>query len=157
MRGALARASAGAVALTRPRTLAELVPPFLQWFELVRRRMPHTVAAYRFDLARFLEFCAQAKLSTPEQVTFQHCEFYLGWILTTHKVSPRTANRHLHALRSFWRWMIREGLATSNAPQETFMLPTEHRLPMYLSVVEQERVLATLARGTTLRARRDYA
>jgi site-specific recombinase XerD len=157
MRGALAVANADTIALTRPRTLAELVPPFLRWFELVRRRMPNTVNAYHFDLARFLAFCEEAQLTYPEDVSFRHTEFFLGWIQTVHKVAPRSANRHLHSLRSFWRWMVREGLATVNPAAETFMLPTEHRLPTYLTVPEQERVLATLARGTTLRARRDYA
>jgi len=154
--GALARA-AGAVGLHRPRTLAALVPPFLQWFALVRRRAPNTVTAYGFDLQRFLSFCAEAELAKPEDVTFQHVEFYLGWLQTVHEVAPCTANRHLYALRSWWRWMVREGIATLNPAAETFMLPTERRLPLYLTVPEQEKVLRTLAKGTTLRERRDYA
>ena len=157
MKATLVRAPASALTLTRPRTLAELVPPFLSWFELVRRRMPHTIAGYGFDLARFLEFCEQAKLTRPEQVTFRHVEFYLGWIQTAHKVKPRTANRHLHTLRSFWRWLIREELATINPAADTFMLPTERRLPTYLTVPEQEKVLRALACGPTLNNRRDYA
>jgi site-specific recombinase XerD len=156
MRGALAPV-ASAVLTREGRSIASLVPLFLQWLALVRRRMPNTVKSYAFDLARFLEFCDQAELTHPEEVTFRHCEFYLGWIQTTHGVSPVSANRHLQSLRSFWRWMVREGLATVNPAAETFLLPTAYRLPTYLTVPEQEKVLATLGRGTTLRARRDYA
>jgi integrase/recombinase XerD len=157
MRGALAVANAGAIALARPRTLTDLVPPFLRWFQLVRLRTPNTVAAYGYDLSRFLEFCEQAELTTPAAVDFRHVEFYLGWLQTTHQASPQTANRHLHCLRAFWRWLVREGLATVNPAAETFLLPTAQRLPRWLTVIEQERVLTALTRGTTLRARRDYA
>jgi len=139
------------------RTLGELVPGFLQWFALVRRRSPHTVYNYGKDLQSFLRFCEQANLREPEAVTFRHVEFYLGWLQTARGLKPRSANRHLHALRTFWTYLIREGLATGNPGANTFMLPTRTPLPGYLTVPEQERVLTTLAADPSLLGRRDYA
>jgi site-specific recombinase XerD len=139
------------------RTLRELVPGFLQWFALVRRRSPNTCAGYGHDLQSFLRFCEQAELLTPEAVTFRHVEFYLGWLQTARGLKATSANRHLHCLRTFWQYLVREGIATANPAVETFMLPTQKTLPGYLTVPEQERVLATLAEDGSPLGRRDYA
>ncbi len=53
--------------------------------------------------------------------------------------------------------MVREGIAQDNPPAETFMLPTAKRLPGYLSIPEQERVLQRLAQARTPGTRRDHA
>ena len=144
--------------LARPgRTLAELVPGFLQWFQFVRRRSPNTVASYGHDLKTFLDFCHQAELTAPEAVTFRHVEFYLGWLQTARGLKPRSANRHLHTIRSLYRYLVREGITTTNPAADCFMLPERKRLPGYLSIPEQERVLTALAADASLLGRRDYA
>lgn len=158
MTGQLARIP---VALPAERaTLAELAPGFLQWFAFVRRRSPNTVKSYGFDLGAFLEFAELADLHQPEDVTFRHVEFYLGWLQTERGVKASTCNRHLHALRSFWKWMRREGHVTTDAPADTFMLPTQKNLPRYLTAAEQERVFTALAARTSEEStphRRDIA
>jgi site-specific recombinase XerD len=148
---------APALLARRGRSLSELVPGFLQWFALVRRRSPHTVYNYGKDLERFLAFCAQAELTAPEAVDFRHVEFYLGWLQTARGLKPRSANRHLHALRTFFRYLVREGLAPANPAAECFMLPERRTLPGYLTVPEQERVLVTLAEDRSPLGWRDFA
>jgi site-specific recombinase XerD len=144
--------------LTRQgRSLEELVPGFLQWFALVRRRLPNTVAGYRHDLQSFLGFCAQAELTAPAAVTFRHVEFYLGWLQTARGLKASSANRHLHCLRTFFQYLVREGIVTTNPAVDTFMLPTQKKLPSYLTVPEQERVLTALSEDTSPLGRRDYA
>src|SRR5688500_16711031 len=147
---------AGAVDLARPRTVAELVNPFLGWLTLVRRRSEHTVRGYGADLAKFLEFCEQAKLTMPADVNFRHIEFFMG-VQVERGQAVASVNRGLHALRAFFKWVVREGLVTTNPAADTFLLPTQRRLPRYLSIVEQERVLATLAADRRLCARRNHA
>ncbi len=149
--------------LARPATLAHQIPVFLRWFQFTRGRSAHTVAAYGFDLASFLAFAEPAGLERAEDVTFRHLEFYLGWLQTERGTSARTANRHLGALRAFWRFLTREGLATTNPAADTFKLPEHRALPEYLSRAERTRVLRTLAaredlaRPAGLRARRHRA
>jgi len=155
--------SAGALVPARPvllaqrdRTLADYAPLFLRWLGFVRQRRENTVRSYGEDLKRFLGFCAEADLSKPGDVTFRHIEFYLG-LLQTRGLKASSANRHLHCLRSFWRWMLREGLATSNPAADVFLLPTHKTLPRYLTIPEQEQALAALARDPSPLGRRDYA
>jgi integrase/recombinase XerD len=139
------------------RTLRELVPAFLKWFRFVRNRSDNTVASYAADFKTFLEFCAAAKLERPEQVTFRHIEFYMGWLQAERGCKPQTANRHLHALRSLYRYLVREEIVTTNPAADCFMLPARKKLPGYLTVPEQERVLTALAKARSLLGRRDQA
>lgn len=143
--------------VARGRTLRALVPSFLQWLALVRRRSPHTVAGYGHDLQSFIGFCDRAELAEPAAVTFQHIEFYLGWVQTERNLKATSANRHLHCLRTFWTYLVREGLATTNPAADCFPLPTHKQLVGYLTIPEQERVLTALAADPSLLGRRDYA
>lgn len=156
--------SAGGLAPARPmllaqhdRTLAEYAPVFLKWLGFVRQRRANTVLSYGEDLKTFLRFCAPAGLSKPDDVTFRHVEFYLGWLQAERGLKASSANRHLHALRTFWRWLIREGLATTNPAADVFMLPTRKTLPTYLGIQEQEKLLAHLARDPSPQGVRDHA
>jgi site-specific recombinase XerD len=148
---------ASTLPVARPKTLTDMVPLFLRWFEFVRMRSPATIAGYGFDLRIFLEFAQKAKLETPHDVRFQHIEFYLGYLRLDRGSSISTANRHLHTLRAFWRYLVREGLATGNPAADVFVLPKEHRLPTYLTIPQQEQLLMVLEAATGLVAHRDLA
>jgi site-specific recombinase XerD len=137
--------------------LAQHAEAFLRWFRFIRRRSENTCVNYGRDLSSFLTFAAQAGLERPDEVRYQHIEAYLGHLQLNRGVSPRTANRHLHALRSWWKWMTRERLAPDNPPAEVFLLPTQKTLPRRLSIAQQEQLLAALARDCTLLGWRDYA
>jgi integrase/recombinase XerD len=139
-------------------TLCACVPRFLLWFEFVRHRSASTIQNYRFDLERgFLPFAASVGLVHPAAVRFHHLETYLGWLQHKKGVSARTANRHLHSLRAFWRYLLREGVTATNPPADVFLVPEPQRVPSRLSIAEQEWVLAHLAQDRTLMGRRDLA
>ena len=138
-------------------TLRDLVPRFLVWFKFVRQRAPLTVESYGWDLRTFLDFCDRAGVTRPDQVTFRELEMYLAWLRHERQARPSTANRHLAAVRAFWKWLIREGHTLSNPGADTSPLPQPKRLPSWLPIHEQEHVLGALAQDVTLLGRRDHA
>lgn len=139
-------------------TLCACVPRFLLWFEFVRHRSASTIQNYRFDLERgFLPFADQVGLVHPAAVRFQHLETYLGWLQHKKGVSARTANRHLHSLRALWRYLLREGVTTTNPPADVFLLPESKRVVKRLSIPEIDRLLAALAANRTPTGWRDHA
>jgi site-specific recombinase XerD len=153
-----------AVLLTQTSSLATQGPPlaqhaerFLAHFRFVRRRSDNTIAAYARDLSSFLAFAERAGLARPEDVDFEHVELYLGAIQHERGVSPRTANRHLHCLRSFWTWMKRYKLASDNPPADCFLLPTAKPMPRYLTIPQQEQALTVLEALSGLTAQRNLA
>jgi site-specific recombinase XerD len=137
--------------------LAEYAPVFLKWLSFVRQRRENTVRSYGEDLKTFLGFCEQAGLSKPDDVSFRHLEFFLGWLQKERGLKARSANHHIHALRTFWFWMVREEITARNPAAQVFLLATQKKLPNYLNIAEQEKVLATLATRRDFLGRRDYA
>lgn len=143
--------------LLRPRTLAECIEPFLFWLGGVRGRRPLTLQSYRRDLKCFAAFCQQVGIEHPADVRHQHIEFYLGWLQQAGERQAGTAARRLSTLRSFCRFLVREEIIPRDPAAVAFGPKVTRRLPVYLSIPEQERVLLDLAQDRTLKGRRDYA
>jgi site-specific recombinase XerD len=141
----------------QPRRLADHLPAFLGWLQFVRGRSPHTLDAYRRDLEAFLAFLGQHGIEQADQVTHRVVEGYLAWRLHRLGRKPSSVNRARHALKTFWRWLRREGYATGDPAGDTYPFREPKRLPRYLPIPEQERLLAALAEDRTLDGRRDYA
>lgn len=146
--------------LVRPdATLAELVEPFCGWLRVVRGRAEHTVVAYRKDVTTFARFCEQGALRRPAQVHRRVIEGYLAALHHRHGLTATTANRHRHALGTFWKFLRREELVTGDPVADTFGFKEPRRLPKYLTIPEQERVLEVLgaAHGPPLRPHHSHA
>jgi site-specific recombinase XerD len=160
VRSGSARATADVVPLRElPRpTLAECIEPFLSWFATTRGRRPLTVDSYRFDLRSFLDYCAPRGFVHADDLTFRDIEGYLASLQTARGLKPQTASRHLSALKAFWIFMLREGIARTNAPSLAFgPKPTPPRIPPFMTKAPAEHVLNVLAKDVTLMGRRDHA
>jgi site-specific recombinase XerD len=137
-------------------TLADAAGAFLAWLRGVRRYAENTLRAYEKDLAAFTRFCGALGSFSPREIRHSHVELYLA-MLTEGGAAPATANRHLATLRTFWRFLRREGAATSSPAGDAFSLKEPERLPDYLSVTEQERLLSVLGEDVSPHGRRDFA
>ena len=126
-------------------TLRVLLPRFLGWLRFVREKSANTVVAYTRDLSMFIDFSEQMGLVYPAHIRVQHVETYMAWLRQARGLKAASANRHLAAIRALFKWLVREDLAAKNPAEFVAPLKTPHRLPVYLSVAEQERLLAALA------------
>ena len=68
-----------------------------------------------------------------------------------------TVNRARHALTTFFKFLRRQGLVATNPVEDTYALPKPQRVPKYLTISEQERVLAAFAAKRHPTGRRTYA
>lgn len=117
----------------------------------------HTRAAYLRDLAEFRSFLEQnggASQSVLKKVDSLILRRYLAEL---HKRNQRTSiARKLSALRTFFRYLVREGLMSSN-PTEGLSTPKLNRyLPKTLSV-DEATALMEKGYGNTLLDLRDRA
>src|ERR671911_2367918 len=94
------------VAPAGDRALAEAIDAFLLELRVERGLSPLTVAAYRRDLAQFADEAGGAWRSDPEPVT----EFVNG--LRRAGRRPSTQARKVAAIRSFYGFALREGMAS---------------------------------------------
>ena len=89
------------------------VKQFFLYLENERGLSPRTLKAYRRDLDQLLQFLAQEEIDRPEQITQHHIR---AFIAQRHRqgLGGKSLQRLLSAIRSLFRWMLREGIAEHN-------------------------------------------
>jgi len=125
---------------------------FLLYLEQEKRMSKHTVSNYQRDLTQFLTFLTSNDLALWSTIKSSHIRQY---IVQMHKqgLSGRTIQRALSAIRSLYRYLIREGLADNNPAQAVQAPKTEKRLPSTLDVDQMSALLDSTAPDTFLACR----
>ena len=113
------------------------VDRFQQFLAVERNLSPHTCAAYRRDLDEFHAFLATHGGAESTVLTRIDHLLLRRYLAELHKRNQRTSiARKLSALRTFFRYLVREGALPGN-PAEAVATPKRNRyLPKTLSVDE---------------------
>lgn len=135
----------------------EWIERFHTFLAVERNLSPHTCAAYLRDLAEFRAFlAAQGAVDREALLGIDHL-LLRRYLAELHKSNQRTSiARKLSALRTFFRYLVREGGLPRN-PAEGVATPKRNRyLPKTLSV-DEASALMERGHGTTPLALRDRA
>jgi integrase/recombinase XerC len=118
----------------------ELLPRFLAYLSIERQLSEHTDSNYRRDLERFVAHLSRnsvlewARVDSQHVRTFAAAEFRRGQ-------SPRTIQRRLSALRSFFNFLIREGVLRANPASDVQAPKAKKRLPATIDADLMARLL----------------
>jgi integrase/recombinase XerC len=118
---------------------------FLDYLTFERNVSPNTIAAYRDDLESFVGFLANDYLTQArDQIELRAVDrlavrSYLAH-LSRRKLSRASVARHLSALRSFFKYLVREGVVEAN-PARTVATPKKEK---HLPAVMQTSDVALL-------------
>lgn len=129
-----------------------MVDGFLSHLAVERGFSSNTLEAYSRDLLRFLEFLERREVTSLDRVRPLEVQLYL---VELHQMGlgARTVARHLAALRSFFRFLVREKLLASN-PTTSVPSPRLGRaLPKAMSRDEVEVLLKAVEGDGPLRLR----
>lgn len=114
----------------------KLLDEFKLYLEIERNLSLHTVKAYSSDVLEFIEWLGDNK---PEDMTHKNIREFLA-IVQTHNLSKTTISRKIAALRTFYRFLYRERIVTSN-PVDSIKSPRKSKpLPKFLSNEEVESI-----------------
>ena len=141
----------------------EDIEEFLSHLSVERGASPLTVKAYRHDLERYRDFlanpelgCAHAPIDSFEHVERSDIVAFEKHLLDECGYAASSLARSLSAIKSFHRFLVREGLARAN-PTETVDFPRRpSNLPDVLSI-EQVGNLIDSVEGTRPADIRDRA
>ncbi|MGE5125374.1 MAG: tyrosine-type recombinase/integrase, partial [Betaproteobacteria bacterium] len=115
---------------------------FLRHLERERNASPRTLEAYREDLAQFATFLAGELRRAPRPEDADHL-LIRGFLAQLHRRGLKKASsaRKLAALRTFFRYLCREGRLVAN-PAKLLLSPRrERRIPTVLEEPQVERLL----------------
>jgi integrase/recombinase XerC len=119
------------------------IQKFLEYLEKERNYSQHTLSAYRDDLRQFNDFIEHRDphvSPTPEQIDQHAIRSFLGYLLDR-GVTRRTAARKLAALKSFLKYLVRDGVLTSNPAINVVTPKLPKRLPVFLDERSVETIM----------------
>ena len=110
---------------------------FIRYLEIEKNYSMHTRLNYRLDLEDFKEFLGEKPI---ESVDYLALRKYLA-LLKEKNFKSRTVGRHLSSLRSFFRFLVREGFLKTN-PILTISSPKQEKhLPAFLTEDEVKALI----------------
>lgn len=126
--------------------MARAIASYVAHIEVERGLSTHTVAAYRRDLGRYLEFCAGRGVADPASVTRVDVEEFMAVLATGDDQHPglgrASVARALAAVRGLHAFLLREG-RTDHDPAHELRAPTlARRLPKALTYPQVVELLA---------------
>ena len=135
-----------------------LIEQFLEHLRYERNVSAHTLRNYSSDLEQFLHFLtAGEKRKAPEISEIDHLTIR-EWLSSLHSAKKTKASiaRKLAALRTFFQFLVREGLLELNPAKLVATPKLEKKLPKHLSIEEAIRFIESPDPETDL-GRRDRA
>jgi integrase/recombinase XerC len=105
---------------------------FSNFLQFEKRFSKHTILSYHNDLTQFSQFLVEnSSNDDPASVDFR---IIRRWIvkLVNNKISPRSVNRKLSALKSFYKFLLTEGLAKKNPLDKIVAPKVGKRLPVFI-------------------------
>lgn len=113
------------------------IEKFIRYLEIEKNYSPHTILNYRLDLEDFSLFIKDTALDSIDYLTLRK---YLA-LLKQKNLSNRTINRRLSALRSFFKFLTREGYLKTNPILSVASPKQEKHLPLFLTEEEVVKLI----------------
>ncbi len=108
---------------------------FLNWLQNEKTCSANTITAYRKDLEQFGAFLEQEQLSV-ETITYRELRFYMASLQRNQELKKTTLSRKTAALKSFFKFLNRDGLIEHN-PADLLSAPKkEKHLPSVITEID---------------------
>ena len=140
----------------------ELLTQFLEHLRYERNVSEHTLRNYKSDLEQFFDYLSPADPQTgrrngPAPAQIDHLTIR-EWLATLHSAQKKKSSvaRKLAALRTFFQFLVREGVVELNPAKLVSTPRLEKKLPKHLSVEDAIRFIETPDTETDL-GKRDRA
>jgi integrase/recombinase XerC len=129
--------------------MEQLIEQFLEHLRYERNVSAHTLRNYASDLEQFVDHLAPADPKSgarkfPDLKNVDHLTIR-EWLAELHSAQKKKASiaRKLAALRTFFQFLVREGLLESNPAKLVSTPRQEKKLPKHLSIEEAIKFIET--------------
>jgi len=113
---------------------------YINYLEAERNASAYTVRNYTTDLLDFFQFLRDKGVSSLKEVDRHVVRDYLSHLVERGFAKSRIACK-LSAIRSFYRYLLREKMITASPVATTSSPKLDRRLPSFLTIEEIERLL----------------
>ncbi len=113
------------------------IEKFMRYLEIEKNYSRHTILNYRIDLEDFREFLGETRV---ENVDYLALRKYLA-ALKERNLQTKSVSRKLSSLRSFFKFLTREGFIKANPILVLSSPKIEKHLPQFLTEEEVTRLI----------------
>jgi integrase/recombinase XerC len=132
-----------------------MIDSFLRYIEFEKRFSAHTVVSYKTDLSQFADFLSvQFETSALEEANFSMVRSWIAQLVDIEN-EPRSVNRKIACLRSFYKFLLKQGAITKDPMVKIKVLKVQKRLPSFVKEEEMTKVLDHVVFQPTLEGYRD--
>ncbi|TGE14567.1 tyrosine-type recombinase/integrase [Hymenobacter elongatus] len=128
---------------------------FFDYLRFERRYSPHTVLSYQTDLRQFSAYL-KAEFELAEPAEADHT-LIRSWVvaLMQQQMDPRTVNRKIACLRSYYKFLLRTGVVTKNPMLRIKSPKVAKKLPDFVPEDSLNGLLNSFAFAPTFVGSRD--
>ena len=123
-----------------------MIEAFVTYIQTEKRYSALTVRNYRHDIESFTAWCASnadipLENFDPTKVTAEDIREWIVYRMEHDKVSASSMNRELSSLRSFYRYLRRQGAVTQDIFSRITTLRTPKKLPSFVPETRMQNLL----------------
>ncbi|AHF14400.1 integrase [Niabella soli DSM 19437] len=121
---------------------------FVGYLQFEKRYSKHTIIAYNTDLEEFSAFVTKVFDAPPlAEITYQIVRSWLAGLMD-HEITPRTINRKISTLKSFFKYQIKMGMIRENPMFKVVAPKVSKRLPSFINEQDISNLNETLSHAT---------
>jgi tyrosine recombinase XerC len=120
--------------------MQEIFNRYINHLQAERNASAYTIRNYKADLLDFFSFLKEKKVATLDEVDRKVLRDYLGHLVGRGIVKASIA-RKLSAIRSFFRYLVREKIIKANPIKSVSSPKLDRRLPSFLTLEEVTQLL----------------
>ncbi|MEN9609973.1 MAG: hypothetical protein RLZZ628_787 [Bacteroidota bacterium] len=131
---------------------------FSNFLQYEKRFSAHTVTAYQADLVQWTRFLLSEnleRLTSLSEVRHSHLRSYVVFLMKDAAITPRSVHRKLSCLKTYFKWLEKQGWITENPTTKLVAPKVGKRLPVVLTEPQTEKLFDTVDFGTGYPAIRD--
>ncbi len=117
--------------------MEKYIEKFVRYLEIEKNYSPHTIVNYKIDLEGFNKFVSGTSL---EKIDYLGLRKYLA-VLKEKNLGSRSVGRKLSSLRSFFKFLTREGYIKTNPILMLSSPKLEKHLPSFMSEDEVSKLI----------------
>jgi len=121
-------------------SLEDLLQPFLEFLSVEKGLASNTILSYRRDIEKLILFLRRIKIAVPE-VSEEDLSMFIQ-MMSRSGLSARSLARLISSLKSFYKYLILDGVVKKNPALSLSSPKPMVSLPKYLTVKEVELLLA---------------
>ncbi|MBD3264925.1 MAG: tyrosine-type recombinase/integrase, partial [Candidatus Omnitrophica bacterium] len=113
---------------------------FIDYISIEKNYSPYTVSNYKADLREFENFIQSGEKKDLKNIDYFILRKFLS-NLSEKKLGRKTLSRKISTLKSFFKFLMREGVIKNNPASSLIYPRLERQLPKFLTEGEVQKIL----------------